>query len=528
MKGGAYVATKATTTNKTKKNTVSTGSSKKQPTTAEMREWYTKHKSTIERFERSANALQLLDPSKTSTKTFSTFSKETLRTYMKNPLRNYKNLRNLSRFLYYRSQVYRRIINYNANMIDLNMRSIIPLVDLVKGSDTTKVLKSYYETLTIVEKMNLPLEFLKAYVICWREDNFYGCAYLDDDGFFILPLDPDYCKVTGIYPTGDLAFDMDMTYFSQKEDQLEMWGEPFISMYNEYQKNSTSGRWQPMPDENCVCLKVNIDDWETPLPPYMALFNSLINLEDLSEITAIADEQQIYKLLVATIPTIKGSNDVDDFAIDPDTAISYFNKMLETLPEYTNAILSPIPVDSISFDQDQASDVNKLENATKSVLNTSGGAQVLNSGSISGTTAWTGAIKSDEDYALSSLLPQTQAIINRLLSYQLKDAAKVKLLEVTKYTKETFKSDIKNDATYGVPVKLVLNSMNGFSELETLSLNFLENDILKLHEKFVPLQSSNTMNTGDLQKTEGGAPTKSDTEITDDGEASKDKKDKKK
>lgn len=516
----------ATTTTK-KKNTVSTGSSK-QLTTKELREWYTKHKKTIENFERSQNVMQLLDPTKNYTKMFTTFSKETLRTYMKNPLSNYKNLRNLSRFLYYRSQVYRRIINYNANMIDLNYRSVIPLIDLVKGSDKNKVLKSYYETLLILEKMNLPLEFLKAYVTCWREDVFFGCAYYDDQGFFILPLDPDYCKVTGIYPTGDLAFDMDMSYFSRKQEILELWGEPFVTMYNDYQKDTTNGKWQPMPDENCVCLKVNIDDWETPLPPYMALFNNLINLEDLSEITAIADEQQIYKLLVATIPTLKNSSEVDDFAIDPNTAIDYFNKMLEMLPEYTNAVLSPIPVDQIEFDKDQASYVNKLENATKAVLNTSGGAQVLNSSSVSGTTAWTGAIKSDEDYALSSLLPQTQSIVNRLLSYQLKDASKIKFFEVTKYTKEAFKADLKNDATYGLPVKLALNNLNGFNELETMSLNFLEEDCLGLSSKFVPLQSSNTMNTGDLQNPEGGRPTSDDTELTDDGEASRDKSDNKK
>ena len=78
------MATKSTTT--TKKNSATGSSTKKtQPTTTELRNWYAKYQSRIENFERSQNALQLLDPSSTSTKTFSTFSKETLRTYMKNP-----------------------------------------------------------------------------------------------------------------------------------------------------------------------------------------------------------------------------------------------------------------------------------------------------------------------------------------------------------------------------------------------------------------------------------------------------------
>lgn len=507
----------------TKKKTVSADFPQK--TSAELRAWFDKHQKSIENFERSKNALQLLDPTKNYSKTASTFNKDTLRTYMKNPATQYKNLRNLSKYLYYRSQVYRRIINYNANMIDLNYRSVIPLIDVVKGGDKKKVLKTYYDTLNILEKMNLPLEFLKVYITCWREDVFFGCAYYDETGFFILPIDPDYCKITGIYPTGDLAFDMDMSYFSKKKEVLEMWGEPFTSMYSAYQKDSTNGKWQPMPDENAICMKINIDDWETPLPPYLALFNNLINLEDLAEIMAIADEQQIYQLLIMTMPLLKNTNDSDDWAVDPETVIDYYNKMLDMMPDYANAILTPTQIESINFNHDQAADVNKLENATKAVLNTSGGAQVLNSGSINGTTAWNGAIKADEDYALSSLLPQTQAYINRFLSYHLKNAAKVKFLEVTKYTKDIYKESILKDATYGLPNKLLLNTLNGFSELETISMNFLEEDCLELSSKFVPMQSSNTMNTGNLKD---GKPTaeESGKVLTDEGEDSRDKKDK--
>lgn len=510
------MATKKSATTKTKKNSA-TGSSK-QPTSAEMREWYEKHKKSIENFERSQEVLQLLDPSATSTKTFNTFSKETLRTYMKNPLTNYKNLRNLSRFLYYRSQTYRRLINYNANMIDLNYRSVIPMVDLVKGVDQQKMIKSYYETLVILNVMNLPLEFLKAYITCWIEDVFFGCVYYDDEGFFILKLDPDYCKITGIYPSGDFAFDYDMSYFSRKQDILEMWGEPFVSMYRAYESDTVNGKWQPMPDENCVCMKLNVNDWETPIPPYIGLFDSLINLEDLKEITAIADEQEIYKLLSFKMPLLKNSQDYDDFAVDPNTAIKYYKVITDSLPDYANAILNPgLEMEDVSFEHDQASDVNKLETTTKSVLSISGGAAVLSAQNVSSSTSWKAAIVSDEEYALSSLLPQTQAWLNRFLSYQLKDPAKVKFMEVTKYSRLDFKDSLRQDATYGIPVKLTINTLNGFNELETLSMAHLEK-ALDLTSLFVPMASSNTMNTGDLS----GSEEKPVSELTDEGEKTRD------
>lgn len=505
---------------KMEKTEVTTTAPSKQRTAAEIKEWYQRYEKTILNFEKSKEALKLVDPAKSSTRTYTTFSKEKLRTYMKNPISNYKNLINLSRYLYYRSSVYRRLIWFNATMIDPNARSVIPLIDLTKDNDPDKILKNYYQTLSVLENMNLSLELLKAYVIAWREDVFYGCAFYDDTGYFILPLDFNYCKITGAYATGDLSFAMDMTYFSRRQEMLEWLGAPFDAMYRAYESDTTNGRWQPMPDENCVCFKVNIDDYEVPLVPYMSLFNSLINLSDLEDIQAIADEQQIYKLITATIPLISGSDQPDDWAVDPDTALEYYAKMVESLPDYIGSIISPIELNTIDFTHDQANDVNKIENATKNVFNTSGGAQILNSSTVSGTTAWTGAIKADMKYAQASLLGLTQAYLNRFLSYQVSNPAKVKLLEVSPYTREEFKKTLLEDATYGMPTILAANSLNGFSELETLSLNFLEHDILKLSEKLVPLQSSHTQ-SGDK---ESGGQEKPASELTDDGESSRETK----
>lgn len=472
-------------------------------------------------FERSQNALQLLDPTKSSSATSSVFSKETLRQYMQNPVSNYKNLRNLSRFLYYRSQVYKRIINYNANMIDLTMRSVVPEVDFVNGVDEQQMIQSYYDTLNMLEFMNLPLEFLKVYITCFREDVFYGCAYLDETNktFFILPLDPDYCKITGIYNNGSLAFDMDMSYFTRNSDRLEFWGEPFQSMWNEYQKDTINGKWQPMPDENAVCLKCNIDDLETPLPIYLGLFDSLINLEDLKEITAIADEQQIYKLLVAQIPTLSNTDKPNDFAIDLDTIIKFYNKMADAIPDYANIVLSPTKVEPIEFTHDQATDVNKVENATKNVTATAGG-QALIGGT--GSTSTNLSMKLDENFAISSLLPQTEAVVNRLISFKLTNPARVKFKEVTAYTKQEYRDNLIKMATYGVPVKTDLGIACGMTEYDVISKGYLEK-ALGINDIFEPLKSSNTMNTGDVSNPEGGRPVTPDSELTDKGEETRDR-----
>jgi hypothetical protein len=105
-------------------------------------------------------------------------------------------------------------------------------------------------------------------------------------------------------------------------------------MYKAY-GGDNSKKWQPMPDEYALCTKARMESWETVCPVYSGLFLDLINLLDLADIQAIADEQQIYKLIVATIPTLSGANSADEWAIDPDTAIDYYNKLVNSLPEWS-------------------------------------------------------------------------------------------------------------------------------------------------------------------------------------------------
>ena len=108
-------------------------------TAAEMKEMFaTKAQVNLAKAEEALRKWH--DSKKTYTKTISVFNKETLRSYLQNIGANEKNLRNLSWYLYYRSQIYNRIVNFYANMIDLSARSVIPPYDMVKGGDAKKVL----------------------------------------------------------------------------------------------------------------------------------------------------------------------------------------------------------------------------------------------------------------------------------------------------------------------------------------------------------------------------------------------------
>lgn len=491
-------------------------------TAEEMRAKYEEYeREAMARSKAAVSALQLVDPSKNASRAYSVYSKEKFRGYMKNPASSSKSLRGLSRFLYNRSIVYRRLVWYMATMIDTSARYVDPRIDITKSVNKKKVIKAFQETCRTLDNMNLRLELLKAYVTCWREDTFYGIAYYDETGYFILPLDPDYCKVSGSYMTGDLSYSVDMSYFKRHEDLVEWLGEPLTAMYKQYNSDTQGSRWIAMPDEYCVCLKANIDDYEIPLPPMMGLFNALINLADQEDVQAIADQQQIQKMLVGEMEVFD-NNRPDDFKVNPETSNRYVALYQDALPEYATVAAFPFPVQLMSFGDDQAADVNRLANATKNTLNLAGGAQILDGTNISGQAALKAALTFDYKNASSALLPETQGYLNRFLSLQLTNPCHVEMLEVSPYNRDEKVKEYIEQAQYGFPgAAMKASILSGTSQLQAMSAAALENDILDITGKFKPLQSSHTQSSDN----EGGGQEKDPDDLTDDGADSVDKRD---
>lgn len=499
-----------------------------QKTVAELKNFYNSNVDRIMRFDKANDApfKLMTDITKTTDKRITAFNKETLMGYLKNIGASEKQLRNLSWYLYYRSQIYRKLINYNGTMFELDARQIIPQYEASEETqDDEKILKNFAETAQFVDSLRLQSEFLKVFLTCFIQDVYYGCAYYDDTGFYLMTLDPDYCKIAGQYPTGDFAFAFDLSYFNGKNAYLlEYWGEPFESMYKQYQKDAQNYRWQIFPEEYTACFKQNVEDWRICIPFYVGLFNELINLEDVKDVQAIADEQDIYKLIWLELETITGSKNIDDWKVDPELVIKYFNRMCEeALPPYVSAAIVPSKLNTIGFDSnDTPTNVNKVSNATKNVLNSGMGGQVLNSISITGTTGLKLAMKVDTELAISSLLGQVQCWVNRFSTYHVSDPCKVIFFPISAYTKEDFRKEILENATYGLPTKMILNTLSGISEYQTLAQNYFEENILNLSERFSsPLVSSHTTSGSDT----GGRPQSDDSDLTEDGEQSREKSD---
>ena len=91
------------------------------------------------------DSLSLIDLTKTKSITYNTYSRDSLRTYLKNPASegNQKNLRQLSNYLYTVSHVYRRLINFKAYQPQLKSWTVYPDIPLTEEPDEQTILQNY-------------------------------------------------------------------------------------------------------------------------------------------------------------------------------------------------------------------------------------------------------------------------------------------------------------------------------------------------------------------------------------------------
>ena len=474
--------------------------------------------------EQLKNVLQLFDPEKIPTKMTSVYSRENLRSYLRNPATdaNNKNLRKLSAYLYTVSHVYRRMIQFKAHQINCKTWNAYPIISMIEEVDEESILKEYERTINIVKSMHMETQIYKVMLQAWKSGVSYGFIYGDPEGegsFYIHLLDPDYCKVScASYDHGVLGFLFDMSFFRGNEESLEYYDEIFTTLYNEYQRDNT--RWKQLPLERTICIKIDPDNLDYSIPPLSGLMEQVISLTDLQAAQDEIDSLQNYKMVWGKLNTISGSKNINDFEIDLDLALAFMKKINDALPDNVGYGLSPLELDTIEFKDNDASDTNVLSKAYSNLIEANGSI-ILNSNRITNSTSFKLAMKAECEDAMA---PTTQ--LNAWLKFYLKNNHNVETVvveysDISPYFMDDEIEKYIKVGGLGVPVKTDLASMMRANPQKSYGMDFLERQLLKLGtERWNnPLVSSNTQSAIDGD----GAPTKDEGDLTDEGEASRDK-----
>lgn len=475
------------------------------------------------------DALSVIDLTQNRSVSYTTYSRDSLRTYLRNPAseNNQKNLRKLSNYLYTVSHVYRRLINFKAYQPQLKSWTVYPDIPLVEEVDQESILQNYDSVIKYVRNMDMKSQILKCLLRAWKDDVVYGFCYGDpesDGEFFIHLLDPDYCKISSQhYYHGVLNYAFDFSFFDSATNAyyLEVYDPIFKKMYNKYSSDS-SLRWQELPIENTFCLKINQDNLDFPIPPLSGLFDSIINLADLQAVQDLKDELEAYKLIWAKIDTISGSKDVDDFEIDLDLANAFFQKLQAALPSNIALAMSPMALDTIDFNSNNASDVNVISEAYENIINANGGI-VLNQNKITNSASFKLALQFDSMDAMAPV-EQINSWVNLwILNHLGETGMVVEYSDVSPYFVDDRVDKLLKLAQYGIPVKLELASLTNANPVKERGMSYMEEALGLANTSWNrPLMSSNVQ-SGMTENGDGsdGRP-ESDEPLSDEGERTKD------
>lgn len=439
--------------------------------------------------------------------------------------RNQQKLLEISQLLFAKSPQYQRLLKYFAGMA-LFAHVIAPVKD-IKKANKNKVLKQYVEVGELVKLMNLRHEMTKVMQVAFVEDIFFGYVHKTKKDFYIQKMDASICKITSV-EDGVYNYSIDMSHFQSNEDTLSSWADEIQQKYRQWKamknRNPKLSPWVELDAENTICIKINEEMLET-FPPFAGSFDAIFDIEAFKQLRKDKEEIGNYMLITQELPMRKDSENNNDFLMDRDMFMYFHNMVADTVPDNVGVATSPMKLDVVRFDKDKV-DSDGVANAERDFWSGNGTSQLLFNADKSTSQGLLMSIKTDEEIVFG-VLTQIERWVNRFLKFNFKDLMfSVSILHVTHFNRKEMFDMYFQAGQFGIPVKNHISAVVGFSPIETMNMAYLENDLLKMHEEFIPLMSSHTMGADDIagvKNGEDGRPKKDSTEVSDETARSQDK-----
>ena len=457
--------------------------------------------------------------SNTSTPVFSKYSKDDIATYISNPYRYEKQLRQAVIYLYGASPHFRRLIQYFVSLTDWAYYVSPYKVD-PKTANVNTVNRNYRKTLNMLSSMNIKTQFSKILTICLREDVCYCTCWMSNDNITIQILPSDYCAISTI--EGNVPnVTFDFSYFDTKQEMLDYFPAEFRTKYNMYLSDRLR-RWIELDSPTSFAIKCNSDVIEYALPPFAGILREVYDLEDYKALKLSKTAIENYALLVMKLPMDKDGN----WLLDYDKAKEFWQNLDAVMPEEVGSVLSPMDIEKINFEKSNTGDTDTVADAEQNLFSAAGVSSLLFNNPKASANALALSIKADQAITYG-IVKNIEDAVNRLVQAQSYGKNfKMTILDVSPFNRKEMGDQYLKAAQYGFPTLMMYAASQGLSQSEFDSMNFLENSVLELKDKLIPLRSSSTLSANDTDSNgEGGRPEKEGTELTDSGEQSHEDKD---
>ena len=441
--------------------------------------------------------------------TFSLFTKDDITKYLSNPYVYEKQLRKAVIYIYGASPHFRRLIQYFVGLSDLSY--------IVEPYRIARIVNNNYRrVLNMLSSMSIKTQFPKILTVCLREDVFYGTTWVTADNITIQQLPSDYCQISSV--EGNVPnVTFDFSYFDVHSSLLDYYPPEFRTKYGQYRNNRIS-RWIELDSPYSFAIKVNTDILDYAIPPFAGILREIYELEDYRQLKLTKTALENYAMLAMKLPM----QDDGSWGIDLDKAKEFWRNLDAVLPEEVGSVLTPMPIDKISFERTHTGDTDTIADAEQNLFTAAGVSSLLFNNDKASANALLLSIKADQSSTFG-IVKSIEDAVNRIIQGQSYGKNfKVNFLDVSPFNRKEVGDAYLKAATYGLPTISAYAASQGIGQAELDCMSFLEGTVLKLPDLFRPIQSSTQMSAADLESKaatdEGGAPTKEVGEITESGE----------
>ena len=469
----------------------------------------------------------LQNVSRTRTKTFTQYTKDLIKQYSRNPYSNINEIRNVSAFLARSSMIYKKIISYIAQM-PLFHYNIIYKSDFTQGINPDDMIQEYMEVSKHLNEFHMLKEFSTVIATALRDGIYYGFVYDNDgDGFFIHSLDPQYCKISGITEDGEYIFSFNASYFDSgnnteylygiNEDGEGTWDSVFIEGYENYKSLGRDYMWFELPPEKSICIPAD-EDAEMPLPYFLPVFTSLLDLLDLEQIVASKTELENYVLLLSKIPLLSNTQEVDDFAISSEMVQMIQDMINEVVPDLVGVAYSPCDIEVVNFNNPNSTeDTDKISQSMNNLFSNLGFSElVVSSGSSTNGIGLKHSIQNDESLALK-FLDKLESWMNAYIKANYSENFVFKFHRFTYFSQDDYINRLTSTVTMGIPNAMDLATALGRTPYEVMCSTYMENALGIKNGLWKPLQTSYTQSSDT-----GGRPLSDEEDLTEEGSNTRD------
>lgn len=428
---------------------------------------------------------------------------------LKTPITDARAWRKYSR-IYFSNPLYKRLLEYFA-YIYYNSYIVSPLLDENKKPNNKKLMKDYNAILRTLDE-DIQVESFTNRVLLdlliEGETFYYNEEYKKGANSYYkaIKLPTDFCKIIGTAGTPAInIFAIDLTFIDSImaeltknnlltiEEVLKQYPKAIRAAYKEFKSGKKDNQWFIVPVENGIAFTTS-----DGRPPFAMLIKEIARIEMLEPLKDDYISTNLTKLLVQLIDIDKEGNPEIDLELAAE-----FHKNLKAVAAKKNnvdaitTLAKEIDVLSLGETGDATKNYEFLETYYDQFYNDAGVSEEL----FNSTTAGTLAESQKRD---AMFMYKLREQISIWMNYYVGTVCRKKITKNTKFVFSYLDISYKNreemigsyieGAQYGFS-KIVPQVALGVKQRYIESLTTFENDVLKLHEKLVPLQSSHTMSS---------------------------------